>query len=469
MPEIVSRLAYMAAAGLASALLTAQPAAVEPLVLMGARVLDVVGGRYLSAAAVVVEGDHIAAIYPKMPAPLPAASRQIDLAGTTLVPGLGDMHAYAAPDPDADADYFFALGLAHGVTMYRTLNVRLPWAVGERRRVEAGDVLAPRLWTSGPRVEFGPPSGPWVVTVADAAGARRQAETQARAGVDWIAVSGAVPADIYRVIVSSAHAAHVRVEGESGAASMVQLAALRVDSIDGLAFLSRSRDEYVQQLAARPDLPKDAPAADLSAFVWEQMTPADAKKAVAQLVRARAVLVPMLAASMPRLEPERVEKDPSLALLPGGRREKLLAAVAEAVKTLPEQRRERAWQARLTFVADFVRAGGGVSTGTGFEENGYPPPGAGVHAELARLVEAGLTPAQAIRAATITCASLVGASGAGQIRAGYRADLIAVEGDPLQHIEDLQRIRLIVRGGEVLDRNELLTQARRAILERSGK
>jgi imidazolonepropionase-like amidohydrolase len=79
------------------------------------------------------------------------------------------------------------------------------------------------------------------------------------------------------------------------------------------------------------------------------------------------------------------------------------------------------------------------------------------------LVAAGFAPAEAIRAATINCAEMVGSSATlGQIKAGGLADLFAVEGDPLQHIEDLLRIKLIVRGGEVFDRQELLAQAKRA-------
>ena len=98
------------------------------------------------------------------------------------------------------------------------------------------------------------------------------------------------------------------------------------------------------------------------------------------------------------------------------------------------------------------------------ESTGYNVPGAGVHEELSLLVAAGLSPGDAVRAATINCAELLAAGGSlGQIKPGYQADLIAVDGDPLSRIEDLRRIRLIVRGGEVLDPRQLLAQARRAV------
>ena len=104
-----------------------------------------------------------------------------------------------------------------------------------------------------------------------------------------------------------------------------------------------------------------------------------------------------------------------------------------------------------------------VVTGVDSTAHGYNIPGVGIHRELALLVAAGLTPADAIRAATVNSAEMVGGGAVlGQIRAGFHADLFAVEGDPLQKIDDLQRIKLIVRAGEVLERQDLLTQARHA-------
>jgi imidazolonepropionase-like amidohydrolase len=71
-------------------------------------------------------------------------------------------------------------------------------------------------------------------------------------------------------------------------------------------------------------------------------------------------------------------------------------------------------------------------------------------AELAALVRAGLTPAEALRAATIDAAALLGAPDLGEIRAGATADLLVVEGDPLQDVRVLERPMLVVQGGRVV-------------------
>jgi imidazolonepropionase-like amidohydrolase len=82
-------------------------------------------------------------------------------------------------------------------------------------------------------------------------------------------------------------------------------------------------------------------------------------------------------------------------------------------------------------------------------------PGAGMHQELARLVEAGLTPGQALRAATWENSRFLGGENAdyGEIAVGKRADLLLVAGDPTQHIADLQKIEAVLLDGAVLERH----------------
>ena len=79
---------------------------------------------------------------------------------------------------------------------------------------------------------------------------------------------------------------------------------------------------------------------------------------------------------------------------------------------------------------------------------------AGVHGHNAReiewLVKAGLTPAEALRAATLDAARLLGLEDkVGEIRAGEFADIIAVEGDPLKDISTVERVRFVMKGGQV--------------------
>jgi hypothetical protein len=84
---------------------------------------------------------------------LPAGAEKIDGSGLTLAPGLVDLAVQAQPSMDLDVDYFYALSLAHGVTTIRTVDARLVWAVEQRERVRTGAVVGPRLVTSGPLID----------------------------------------------------------------------------------------------------------------------------------------------------------------------------------------------------------------------------------------------------------------------------------------------------------------------------
>ena len=224
---------------------------------------------------------------------------------------------------------------------------------------------------------------------------------------------------------------------------MSDLAAAGVGSIESLAY---------------PIKPRSATAAD----PWPAVATRDLNALQARLVRGRVTLVPMMAAAMARAFPEEVAEDPALALLPEARREALKAALKQ-LPAADAAKAKRAWTNQAAFLKRFVSAGGRVGAGTGFELAGYPVPGAGLHREMAALVRAGLSPIEAIRAATSTAADLVGARPTVvRFTPGTDANFIIVSGDPLKRIEDLANITHVVRAGEVLDPKVLLARAMQA-------
>jgi imidazolonepropionase-like amidohydrolase len=108
--------------------------------------------------------------------------------------------------------------------------------------------------------------------------------------------------------------------------------------------------------------------------------------------------------------------------------------------------------ARRAGVRRFVARGGRVVYGTDLGNQG-PPPGVDTE-ELRLLVEAGLTPGEALAAATAAAADHLGLAGAGRVAPGAPADLLLVEGDPLADLAALARVRLVARDGWVAGRPE---------------
>ena len=439
---ILPRLA-IAIVACAIAVSAQQPAGKPPVLVEGARILDVARGRYLAPAFVFIEDGRIKSVTPEAPPAIPNETVRVKAVGSVLVPGLIDAHAWAAPAAGVEADYFYLMGLAHGVTGYRVLNARTNWAVAQRERSSNGAILAPRLWTSGRGINQGPSPDRWLADAPDAAVAVGEARRQIDAGVNWIAGYEALPPDIYKALAGAARSTDARVSGRPGASSMSELAAAGVASIETLAF---------------PLKPRNGAAAD----PWPAAAPRDLTALQTRLVRGRVTLVPLMAAALAAAYPDEAAADASLALLPGARQAALKAALGKA-PAADVAKAKRAWTSQAAFLKRFVAAGGRVAAGTGFELAGYPVPGAGLHRELAALVRAGLTPADAIRAATSAPAELLGAKpGALRFAPGADADFIIVSGDPLKKIEDLAGITHVVRAGEVFDPKVLAARARQA-------
>jgi hypothetical protein len=254
-----------------------------------------------------------------------------------------------------------------------------------------------------------------------------------------------MPAASVRALVAATKGTSVRVSALPGASSITELATAGVHSIDTL------------QWPLAGSAGGDMAGADT---VWTTVAPRDLAVLARRLATARIALVPVMSGLLAGAFPDSIEADEFLALLPAGRREALVAK-AKTVKSAEASAAKRAWTARATFLTAFARAGGRIVTGTGSDRSGIPAPGFGIHRELAALVRAGLTPAQAIRAATSNGAEMLNATNTiGAIGPGRGADFFVVTGDPLVSIADLAKIVHVVRRGEVLDPKALLARAR---------
>ncbi|HEU4561146.1 MAG TPA: amidohydrolase family protein, partial [Longimicrobium sp.] len=113
-------------------------------------------------------------------------------------------------------------------------------------------------------------------------------------------------------------------------------------------------------------------------------------------------------------------------------------------------------------------AGVGILAGTDASDESYVFAGSGLHDELAHLVEAGLTPLQALRAATLNPARYLGAADSmGTVAAGRTADLVVLDANPLEDIHNTMRIFAVVANGRLIDAAERERLLRIAVEEAS--
>ncbi len=436
----------MVASTLLAVALAAQSAAPPPLLVSGARILDAAGGRYLAPAFVLVKDGRIVSVTPNEPGGLPANAGRLALTDATLVPGLVDARATAVPAGGLEADDYRLTSLAYGVTAERAFNLRGAWGAAQKRRLDTGETLGPRLFAGGRGIDLGARPDLWLFDAGNADVAAQETKRQIESGVDWVAAYQHLPPDAVRALVAAVRGTNVRVSAMPGASSMSELVAARVHSIDTLQW----------PLVANPN--GGAAGADAS---WTTPAPRDLAALARRLATTRVVLAPMVAGLADQAFPESLGQEPFATLLPAGYRD-VLAARARDPKNAEVAAAKRAWKARSLFLAAIVKAGGRVVTATGSDVSGVPMPGAGIHRELAALVKAGLTPADAIRAATTNAAEMLGATRAlGAVAPGYGADFFVVTGDPLAAVADLAKIAHVVRRGEVLAPKDLLARAAR--------
>jgi imidazolonepropionase-like amidohydrolase len=438
-------------------LVTRDPAAARSLVVRNVHVFDVRAARLFDGLHdVVVRDGRIAAVgAPGAPA---AGLAEIDGHGGTLLPGLVDVHTHTGSTPAPpwkvgmlpDVDRNLAAFLYAGVTTVLDLGNLTPAVFGEREHVASGATLGPHLLAAGP--VFTAPGGHpaevlrewlawylrWYVVpratreVASPEAATRAVEDLIPEHPDIIKMAidaggaGTVPRLAPEVIAAIAAAGH-----RAGVRSIAH-----VGSSDEAFDAARSGVDALAHSPWREELSDAAVAAIAAAHV-----PVVATLAVWDVSEG-----PRAAADLLPIEREVAEPAVLAALLePPPEPSAATAAFLRAVRAGHAARRRNVAKLRAAGVT--ILAGSDSCNMGNF-------PGAALHLELTKLVEAGLTPGEALRAATWENARFLAGEHAefGEIAVGKRADLVLVAGDPTADIKELGNITQVILDGSVLAR-----------------
>jgi imidazolonepropionase-like amidohydrolase len=412
---------------------------------------------------VLIRDGRIVAIEPAGSFAVPRGARPIDGRGKYLIPGLADVHTHLYSDheiPDSLGRYEVGVLLANGITAAR-LMIGTPGQLALRRSIEAGHVVGPHLWSASPQLTGRPDDNARVVTTPVQARAA-VAEVQA-AGYDFVKITNFIPdRATYDAIIDEARKRSIRVDGHVEPTIGVPHALRSGQNLQHL-------DGYLEAVLA-DSAPMRASVTQYDVFKlenWKSLDYLDDRKIgwIAGLTARSGVWVtPTLtifnnAFAVPQSE-EEIEARPEWALMPASLRTLYLRARAEywspaAMAVRTPARRARYIEVRNRIAKAISDSGGKILAGSDSPEwfFGY---GWTLHRELQSLVTAGLTPYQALTAATRSPAVFLGASSEwGTIATGKRADLVILTANPLDDIRNTSAIAAVAIGGRWFEKPAL--------------
>jgi hypothetical protein len=461
-----SPLAWWALALLASACTLSEPPA--DLAIRNVTVIDAVGG-VRPAQTVVVDAGRIVRVADASEAA--DATEVVDGTGRFLIPGLWDFHVHLTYDARF-TEAMPALFLSHGITSVRDTGGPLERLVPVVQALRAEGAVAPRVFFAGPLMDGedvvydGVNNALLGIANPDVATARANVARLAEAGVDFVKIFELVTPEVFDVLVEEATsrgwpiAAHVplSLRARDVGPRVQSLEHLRNEEMDCAVDAGTLVGER-RRLLANPDgMPGSSLRSMLHGLQRLAAVAAYDEAQCAEVIAAMAstIQTPTLRLNSQSLRPpwDRPDWDAELAKLPPDVR-------ADWGATTQERRRSTA-QVDTTFAHWSVflvgmMHEGGAPIGAGTDTPiGFAAPGYSLHSELEMLVRAGLSPLEAIEAATIRPAEFFGLDGEmGQVAEGYLADLVLLSADPLVDIDNSRAIEAVITKGVLLDRGEL--------------
>lgn len=436
------------------------------VVLTHVRVIDGTGNPAVEDQNVVIEAGKIAAVVPGADVQKADGVVALDLRGYTVMPGIVGMHNHlyhiARPDLDATGAWEAPLVLpqmtfssprlylAAGVTTMRTTGSVETYAdLNLKKMIDTGLVPGPHIDVTGPYLEG---TNPYLfmqmhqLTGPD--DARRLVNYWADQGVTSFKAYMDITRDELKAAIEEAHKRGLKITGHLCSVTYPEAAALGIDDLEHGFFVNTQLDSDKQ-----PDkCPKAGGGPTL-----EKMAPdsPEAKALIALLVKNHVAVtstLPVFEHSVPGRPPLR----PAVldAMTPEARAAFTYARNLRASK--PPGNSAEMFQRDMKLEYQFSQAGGLLLAGPDPTGNGGTLPGFGDQREIELLVEAGFTPVEAIKVATLNGAMYMGKQNEfGSIAAGKNADLVVIKGNPASKIEDVENVEIVFKDGVGYDSAKL--------------
>jgi imidazolonepropionase-like amidohydrolase len=429
------------------------------------RVFDGTGGPVAEDQTVILADGKIKSMGATRAISIPKQARILDLAGRTLIPGLVMMHEHLVyptdRTPEAERMYtahpvsFPRLYLAAGVTTMRTAGTSEPVTdLGVRRDIEAGLSVGPDIDVTGDWMN-GPGQGILqIAEIADPESARRAVEYWSAEGVTSFKAYMFLKTAPLAALIETAHRHGLKVAGHLCAVTAREAAGLGIDSLEhGLLVFTdfvpgKKRDECPSDEAQEKTLRDlDVNAPQVLDLIRELVAKHVAVTSTLAIFEPDAKLRPPLS----QRALDTLTQDAQISYL---RRRARIADDPDDTGTILLRK-------EMQFERLFAQMGGLLTTGTDPTGYGGVIAGFGNWRELRLLAEAGFSPVEVIKLATLNGARYLGRdSTIGSIAVGKQADLVVIHGNPAAAMTDIDDVEIVFRKGVGYDPVKLIQSAK---------
>jgi hypothetical protein len=421
------------------------------LVLAHVTVIDVAGGPPKPDMTVVIKGDRISDIGKAGELPVPQDATVVNASGKFLIPGLWDMHVHWY---NKDSLTLFT---ANGVTGVRQMfgnSDLLRW----REDIAKGSLLGPRMIVASPIIDGPQPVWPNSIAVGNEEEGRKAVRKVKQWGADFVKVYSLLPRDAYFGIADESKRQGISFVGhvpfsvspaeasDAGQKSIEHLTGIMIECADKETEL---RNEIVRA---------KSPGARIRAegIALETYNRRKAADLYERFVKNETWQCPTLTVlrSSAYLGDQSFRNDQRLRYVPRPMKQRWGLRLANRNDS-DYVNAKRVFQKEVEIVGAMQRAGVPLLAGTD-TGNPFCFPGFSLHEELALMVIGGLTPAEALRSATLNPAKFLGLDKTlGTVEQGKIADLVLLDANPLADIRNTQTINAVISNGRLFDRKAL--------------
>jgi imidazolonepropionase-like amidohydrolase len=409
----------------------------EKIALVGGTLIDGTGRDPVPDSVVVIEKGRIVDAGPKSRVKIPSGAQKVDARGKTILPGLWDMHAHF------EQVEWGPIYLAAGATTVRDCGNEFEFITAVRDAVANGRGLGPRLLLAG-IVDGTGPSAIGVARVDTPEQAKMWTDKYHDASFQQMKIYSSVKLEELKDVADEAHRLGMTVTGHVPIGlNAYQTIEAGQDQINHIP--------YIVDIMV-PPLPDDASRLDhANARANLDLNSPEARKAIGFLVEHGTVVDPTIAlfefftASTVKpaasIEPGVVKVAPELQ-----------AILADVGPPSPyADINEKVFAKELAVIGALHIAGVPIVAGTD-----QTVPGHSLHREIELYVQAGFTPMEAIQSATIVPARVMGLDKeVGTVELGKRADLIILDGNPLESIHNIRKVEFVITNGTMYNCAEL--------------